>query len=994
MNSTDLVMLWAQWMLHAGWQAAVVAIAAIVLLWSMRRRLSSQMQYAVLCLALLKFAAPPFLIASGTVLDTAGVFSSNRWLAVPSFKHDVWQEGPVNTKSSTASPNQDSIEPAHGGEIAVTSPASQSARPSNRRAAHLEESATGGLMSGWLLFLAIVYAGGFVSSVVAAAWQFRRVRQVLQQGRCGGSEILARASVLCTRLKMKLPRVLVSETVDSPFATGVLRPVVVLPRTMLEDLEPDQLDIVLAHELVHIRRRDLLIGWLEVLLTAVWWFHPVIWWLRSSLRRTREECCDDALVACQLAQPVRYCETLIQVAKHQSSRPQISSFAEPVVLGFASGEHPAANRIRRLMDGGLLRREHLRVSAVAVTLLLALILLPGTTPEERPVTKTTLEGWLGWKNLPFKISAEEEARVKELLEIARSYFHQSNNVRKFDEPGTRERIEEILKEDPGCFYAQHLLGTWHLRNGSAEEGRRLIEESLAKAPVVLKQRFRFGNNKPLQNVEFQQMTIECNRVRNGSLNPDLKLMYPVLVTDELGQVRVPVYKTVYRFYSYSFPEGYRLEETETLGWFKSTAHTGVLPDMLAWVPYSRPQDFSRAAAETKLLKDASGTLSQKITSGKNTYVLESVARANRDSTFAIESGRGIPIASSAQILPELKNSEWMDHAVIDLKVPAADQFAIERTVVLDSRTKLPLPGFQSGAGVRVFDDQRFHVYSLWKTLPESIDLVLQVNNYDEGFRVIVPAKEGAMVQHNGATLTIPHLIAGQHQGWSSVSGYVGEPHDVNTTCEVELSFTGQRDQRFSVWVVLKTGDQWNIKPGGWFSANLGGGGGERLNVPLGDIDHFELRPYAVPTTIFFEDIRLPARHGELNENVPVIEFPVHQHEQDVTSDVFSPLNINFRSRRGRVYAGISSSEYGMSLQEQHEGQQSADTHCTFVWWTNGSLECHKTEEFIVRPESNIDPARVGGSRTSADSNRTSVTVVSRNIPLEAVQAVQLKLSPK
>ncbi len=336
----------------------------------------------------------------------------------------------------------------------------------------------------------------------------------------------------------------------------------------------------------------------------------------------------------------------------------------------------------------------------------------------------------------------------------------------------------------------------------------------------------------------------------------------------------------------------------------------------------------------------------------------------------------------------------MDHAVIDLKVPDADLFDIQKSVVLDSRTKLPLQSFQSGAGVRVFDKQRFHLYSLWKTLPESIDLVLQVYNYVDGFRLVLPAQEGATVQHNGTTLTIPHLIAGHHQCWSTVSGFVGEPMDLNTTSEVELKFTGNTDQKFSVWVVLKSGDRWNMKRSGWFSSNVTGGF-ERLNIPLVDIDHFELRPYAELTTVFFEDIRLPGRHGELDENVPDVQFPVNQLEQEFTSDVFSPLNIRFRSLRGRVYAGIGGSESGVSLQERDKKQRDPDNNCTLVWETDGSVEWKSKAEFVVRLEANVDPQKLGGGTShSANSDRTSVAVDSRSIPLEAVQAVRLHLSPK
>lgn len=989
MNAAGFVEQWAQWMLHSGWQAAIVAIAAMVVLSLVGRRLSSQLRFSVLFVALLKFAMPPFLIGSGVLLESTSVFSSGDWLSVPSFRNEIRQGGSVNAGSLHTLSNHNVIDPSGGTSMIATSVASESASTSHLQATDAEVTISHRLMPRWLLLLAIVYVCGFVASVLAVARQVARIRHVVRSACFADRGTQERAVILCKQQKMKLPRVLISDNMNSPFATGVLRPVVVLPRAMMDDLEPDQLDIVLAHELVHIRRCDLLTGWLEVILTAVWWFHPVIWWLRSSLRRSREECCDDALVASSLARPVRYCETLIQVARYQGS-----SIMEPVALGFARSEHPAANRIRRLMDSKLLRRDRLRVSAVVVTLLLGLVLLPGMAPDERPVSKTNLEGWFGWKNQRLKISAEEEARVTELREIAESFFQTRNNVRKFDEPDTRDHLEAILKEQPGFFYTQHLLGTWHLRNDDKEEGQRLLDESLDKAPVVLKQRFRYANDKPLPNTEIQWTTLECNRVQDGSLNSNLELMYPALVTDKDGQIRVPAYKTVCRIRGYSCPVG-SVEETETLGWFESKAHTGVLPDMFVWVPYSRPRDFTRTAPETKLLKDAAGTRTQEINSGGNTYVLESVSRASRDANLVSENGRGTAVASTLRTLPDVKNAAWMDHAVIDLNVPDADQFEIQRAMILDSRTKIPLQQFQSGAGVCVFDNRRFHVYSLWNTLPESIDLVLQVYNYDDGFRLIVPAREGAAVQHNGTTLTIPHLIAGQHEGWSSTSGYVGEPRDVNTTCEVELKFTGNAHQKFSVWVALKNGDRWNMKRSGWFSSDFTTVGSERLSVPLADIDHFELRPYAEPTTIFFEDIRLPPRQGELDEDVPVVEFPVNQLQQEFTSDVFSPLDIHFRSRRGNVYAGIVGTEFSVSLQEQDEKQQNPDTNCTIVWSTDGSLVCNSLAEFVVRLDAKIDPQKNGGGTNFwSSSDRKSVTVESKGVPLEAVQTVRLHLSPK
>ena len=57
-----------------------------------------------------------------------------------------------------------------------------------------------------------------------------------------------------------------------------------------------QVDAVLGHEFVHIRRRDLWVNEMQLLLTSIWWFHPFLWWLNQSLRSEREDCCDDELI--------------------------------------------------------------------------------------------------------------------------------------------------------------------------------------------------------------------------------------------------------------------------------------------------------------------------------------------------------------------------------------------------------------------------------------------------------------------------------------------------------------------------------------------------------------------------------------------------------------------------------------------------------------------------------------------------------------------------
>jgi hypothetical protein len=60
----------------------------------------------------------------------------------------------------------------------------------------------------------------------------------------------------------------------------------------LSQLSPDQQTSLLAHELAHLRRGDHWVRWFELVVTALFWWHPVVWWARRELHRAGDQCCD------------------------------------------------------------------------------------------------------------------------------------------------------------------------------------------------------------------------------------------------------------------------------------------------------------------------------------------------------------------------------------------------------------------------------------------------------------------------------------------------------------------------------------------------------------------------------------------------------------------------------------------------------------------------------------------------------------------------------
>jgi beta-lactamase regulating signal transducer with metallopeptidase domain len=104
--------------------------------------------------------------------------------------------------------------------------------------------------------------------------------------------------IVAERLALKLGirkkvRIFESYRVDIPVVIGYLKPVVLLPAGLLTRIPYDQLEIILAHELAHIRRADFLINLIQSLIEVMLFFNPFVWWISQVIRHERENVCDD-----------------------------------------------------------------------------------------------------------------------------------------------------------------------------------------------------------------------------------------------------------------------------------------------------------------------------------------------------------------------------------------------------------------------------------------------------------------------------------------------------------------------------------------------------------------------------------------------------------------------------------------------------------------------------------------------------------------------------
>ncbi len=166
------------------------------------------------------------------------------------------------------------------------------------------------------VMLGIVWLGGLV--VVLFIWiaRWRRIdvalrgAMPLREGR--EVESLRRLERIAgIRKPLEL---LLSRAHLEPGIFGILRPVLVWPEGISEHLADAQLDAVLAHEVWHVRRRDNLAAAMHMAVEAVFWFHPLVWWLGGRLVEERERACDEAVL--QLGnQPRAYAESILKTCE-------------------------------------------------------------------------------------------------------------------------------------------------------------------------------------------------------------------------------------------------------------------------------------------------------------------------------------------------------------------------------------------------------------------------------------------------------------------------------------------------------------------------------------------------------------------------------------------------------------------------------------------------------------------------------------------------------
>lgn len=165
-----------------------------------------------------------------------------------------------------------------------------------------------------------VWMAGMLASLVSVGVKWMRIKEQL---RSNAIDTPASIHDLTTKLASHLGirrtiEIVMTSKPIGPAVVGTWRPLIVLPEAILSGRSAADIEPILSHELMHVKRGDTAVALLETFVRAIWWFHPAVLQAADAMSQVGELCCDkDVLDKLQYA-PRRYANSLIHVIESKS----------------------------------------------------------------------------------------------------------------------------------------------------------------------------------------------------------------------------------------------------------------------------------------------------------------------------------------------------------------------------------------------------------------------------------------------------------------------------------------------------------------------------------------------------------------------------------------------------------------------------------------------------------------------------------------------------
>ena len=267
-----------------------------------------------------------------------------------------------------------------------------------------------------------------------------------------------------------------------PGVVGLFRPILLLPAGIVDRLSPHQLDAILAHEFCHVRRRDNLTAAIHMIVEAIFWFHPLVWWVGARLVEERERACDEDVLKLS-GEPQVYADAILSVCKYYVESPLACvsgiSGSEMKKRITAIMEHRVAQNltiVRKLVLGlsaiaalavpitiGLVQTPASRAQTTALPRFADASVKPSNSEDRRPLFQPRPDGQLTITNFtlrmlirtaygiqPYQISGGPSWMGSDLFDISAKTDAPPRDIREFAamlQPLLGEKFQLLIRRE-------------------------------------------------------------------------------------------------------------------------------------------------------------------------------------------------------------------------------------------------------------------------------------------------------------------------------------------------------------------------------------------------------------------------------------------------------------------------------------------------------------------------------------------------------------------
>ncbi len=207
-----------------------------------------------------------------------------------------------------------------------------------------------------------------------------------------------------SKLKIKSPvNIFTGKSIPSPFTTGIFKPKIFFPEKLIHQLNFDEIEPIIAHELVHIKRKDLIFQKFQMIINVVYFFNPVIWFSNSRLNQLREQMCDTKVIELSEIKPKFYSQVLLKVLNQK-----ISTFEYDLcpVVKFGDHKNKIKRRIQTMLNLQRLNRKNLFFTILSISLMCVFFFSLGFKNSGTNIK--TISGIHPYQKIPFELRIIEE----------------------------------------------------------------------------------------------------------------------------------------------------------------------------------------------------------------------------------------------------------------------------------------------------------------------------------------------------------------------------------------------------------------------------------------------------------------------------------------------------------------------------------------------------------------------------------------------------------